>query len=418
MLLQSLTSLARRRKLFPVAHQNALAAGRLVRDTSSARHVSLIFKSLSDRTADDIVNLLGPIPSQAETLLLSLGNADNLLILEPDTLITATAISTAMPCPRKPLLQERLRSTNRISEAMLYGNLLHELFQLCLEQNEWDDAFRLLQARKLCKREANLAGIWQIDKQLDEVLEAISEKSKGWQAWAKVYVADQPHPQAVLSDPRGTTDDSNQVCLSAVHDIEEDIWSPKYGLKGKMDASLSTRVYGTSATPNEKRRHGVVTPFEIKTGKSTFSVMHHRAQTMLYTLLMSDRYSWHSLQAFNIVLTDSQMKTSQLAYCITLKLTKSIELHRPRTRSALCFSLAMHWQRIQVYVFPRILERVHRATSKILYHSHRRRIVRLRLSERYCPSPSIAPKSVKDASQLTHACCIERCVHPSSMFKG
>lgn len=81
-----------------------------------------------------------------------------------------------------------------------------------------------------------------------------------------------------------------RLAISSVHDIEEDVWSPRLGLKGKIDASVQSILTGPPdpAWPGGKENE-LVMPFEIKTGRST-SVMQHRAQTMLYTQMMTDRY--------------------------------------------------------------------------------------------------------------------------------
>jgi len=56
-----------------------------------------------------------------------------------------------------------------------------------------------------------------------------------------------------------------------------------FGLKGKIDATIQVTVQ----TREETRT--LTVPFELKTGKKS-NVIDHRAQTMLYTLLMTDRY--------------------------------------------------------------------------------------------------------------------------------
>lgn len=75
------------------------------------------------------------------------------------------------------------------------------------------------------------------------------------------------------------------LAITGLHDVEEDIWSPKWGLKGKVDASVQASIL----TPGAKQADENIAPLEIKTGRSV-GVMAHRAQTMLYTLLMEDRY--------------------------------------------------------------------------------------------------------------------------------
>lgn len=73
------------------------------------------------------------------------------------------------------------------------------------------------------------------------------------------------------------------VAINGLHDVEEDIWSPKWGLKGKVDASVQ------AVLERDGQRLEVVAPMEIKTGRAIGGVQ-HRAQTLLYTLLMEDRY--------------------------------------------------------------------------------------------------------------------------------
>lgn len=78
--------------------------------------------------------------------------------------------------------------------------------------------------------------------------------------------------------------------------MEEDIWSPTYGLKGKIDASVEAVVHDIDdhSTPFARaapkvNKNSSPMPFEIKTGRAVAG-MEHRAQTMLYTLLMGERY--------------------------------------------------------------------------------------------------------------------------------
>lgn len=78
------------------------------------------------------------------------------------------------------------------------------------------------------------------------------------------------------------------VCVNKVLDIEENIWSPMFGLKGKIDASVQV-LLGTSKRNPALDPRTLTVPFELKTGRMS-NVTSHRAQTMLYTLLMTDRY--------------------------------------------------------------------------------------------------------------------------------
>jgi DNA replication ATP-dependent helicase Dna2 len=59
-------------------------------------------------------------------------------------------------------------------------------------------------------------------------------------------------------------------------------------LKGKVDASVQVGINRAPSKVGSVVEENVA-PLEIKTGRSV-GVMAHRAQTMLYTLLMEDRY--------------------------------------------------------------------------------------------------------------------------------
>lgn len=73
-----------------------------------------------------------------------------------------------------------------------------------------------------------------------------------------------------------------RMSISKLLDVEEKIWSPKYGLKGVIDATVQITLQ------NETDEKLLTVPLEVKTGKKPTAA--HRAQTALYTVLCSDRY--------------------------------------------------------------------------------------------------------------------------------
>lgn len=72
------------------------------------------------------------------------------------------------------------------------------------------------------------------------------------------------------------------MCVSKLLDVEEHVWSPMYGLKGNIDATVQVTMQDGPKSRN------LTVPFEVKTGKNPTPA--HRAQTALYNLLLSDRY--------------------------------------------------------------------------------------------------------------------------------
>lgn len=99
-----------------------------------------------------------------------------------------------------------------------------------------------------------------------------------------------------MTNTRAERGETSLLAIPHLYDIEEDIWSPTYGLKGKIDASVEAIVHDVddSSTPFARsapqvKKYSSPMPFEIKTGRAVAG-MEHRAQTMLYTLLMGERY--------------------------------------------------------------------------------------------------------------------------------
>lgn len=74
--------------------------------------------------------------------------------------------------------------------------------------------------------------------------------------------------------------------MNKLLDVEEHVWSPKYGLKGNIDATVQVVMQ------DQEGERTLTVPFEIKTGRNNSNIS-HQAQTALYTLLLSDRYGKH-----------------------------------------------------------------------------------------------------------------------------
>ena len=68
--------------------------------------------------------------------------------------------------------------------------------------------------------------------------------------------------------------------IDEICDIEENVWIPKLGLKGKID--LTVKVCDDNKKIDKNSR---LLPLEIKTGRSTLSP-EHRGQVILYTMIM------------------------------------------------------------------------------------------------------------------------------------
>ena len=222
-----------------------------------------------------------PPSSPPGQITISDTDESHLLIVHPDHMLSATTVADSFDCIRKAVLQDRVKATGETNKSMVYGKILHEIFQQALSANRWDDTF----LGELVERtvQSHVEGLWELGMK-DTVLaeEEITAKMSELASWARIYVADNPSEVALVDDKQGG---KIWMGISKLIAIEEHIWSPRYGLKGNIDATVQATYRDHPNHPGKK----LIAPFEVKTGRTTQSPA-HRAQTALYTLLLSDRY--------------------------------------------------------------------------------------------------------------------------------
>ncbi|KAJ2895472.1 DNA replication endonuclease-helicase Dna2, partial [Coemansia aciculifera] len=232
------------------------------------------------------VNVVGDLPEMSENNMVVVDSrvSDILLVLQPDLLVACTHLSESFTCLRRAVLKgwvKEIPDKSPPNTVMLLGSLLHSLFQSCAMQNKWDDDTMNASIRSLIKD--NIASLWEC--QIDEttVHQQIVECVPTYQEWAQTYM----HHDAALGSTYTThrssasgSDSESLVAVSKIMDMEENVWSPKFGLKGKVDLTILAKYSDQGA---------LVQPFELKTGRNTQNTA-HRAQLVLYTLLLSDKY--------------------------------------------------------------------------------------------------------------------------------
>ncbi|KAI8384352.1 DNA replication factor Dna2-domain-containing protein [Radiomyces spectabilis] len=229
----------------------------------------------------DIVHI--PSSPTTNTSNIIIDNENNYLIIHPDRLISCTAVADSFFCLRKSVLQQKIKSISEYSEVLVHGNIIHQVIQQALQAGDFSsEAIQETIQRVVLD---SLDELYAIDQDEDTAIKILSMMAPEIKAFGEIYVGSEPKPWAKISDDVGPTVSSDMGCetlsINRILDIEEHLWSPTYGLKGMIDASIQVK-----ASPCGKI---LTIPLELKTGKSN-RVVSHRAQTILYTLLMSDRY--------------------------------------------------------------------------------------------------------------------------------
>jgi DNA replication ATP-dependent helicase Dna2 len=172
-----------------------------------------------------------------------------------------------------------------------------------MTSRRWEDAWVEEKIEEVIREK--ISDIAKINLSVEDARREIKLRAKGLKAFSEKYLADSPkvvlftgyalrelieiQTQAILTNTRSGPNETSRLAISQVLDIEEDIWSPIWGLKGKIDATVLA-VIADSKSPYAKANVSTgPKPFEIKTGRPVAG-LEHRAQTMLYTLLTEERY--------------------------------------------------------------------------------------------------------------------------------
>ncbi|KAK8964605.1 hypothetical protein KSP40_PGU019489 [Platanthera guangdongensis] len=227
----------------------------------------------------DTVHVVGKFDEDGKCVV---SHNENLVVIFPDILVSGTRVASSFNCPRRAVLDERLKASEH-STAALLGTLLHQMFQAGLLKDLPTRHF--LEERAAIILQQNIENLYACDANQTAISAQLLDAIPRILNWIKCF-RDMKESETPIVD-FGHSEGQKEVSIIEVMDIEEMAWAPKYGLKGIIDASLRIKKVSGIGDSTE-----TIIPLEFKTGKGTTgqSAMEHRAQVILYTLLMSERY--------------------------------------------------------------------------------------------------------------------------------
>eukprot|EP00794_Sanderia_malayensis_P004887 gene4887-5527_t len=223
------------------------------------------------------------------------------LTLFPNTLLSSTTISMGITCQRRAVLSE-LFKTDGPNQAMFLGTFLHDLFDFAIDKKVFSVVELKRKASKLLENYDNLNTLYSLGASEVEFMEKVDEYATLLSKWGKKFLKDTPQTSDEIVDFKlgssVNSDDVTRLSITEVVDIEENILCPSLGLKGKVDASVNVTVHRQPKVSKQNRQQQPASsakyhiPFELKTGKmfSKLGSIEHRAQVILYTLMMSEKY--------------------------------------------------------------------------------------------------------------------------------
>ncbi|XP_061089148.1 DNA replication ATP-dependent helicase/nuclease DNA2 isoform X1 [Conger conger] len=235
----------------------------------------------------NIVHLEGQCISGTWTI----DQASGFLVLTPDLLISGTSIANSVRCMRRAVLGERFKAFDGGSRQMLNGTIVHEIFQKAAMSRDF--SLEMLQhfASQALLGPQYLGEMYSLKLTEVDMQQGIQEYLPSLSDWANSYLSGSPQARSkqltihLPSEGRlSKQDGACSVIITDFVDIEENIWSPRFGLKGKIDLTARVRIHHRDRRPPQEK----IIPLELKTGKESNSI-EHRSQVILYTLMSLER---------------------------------------------------------------------------------------------------------------------------------
>lgn len=205
-------------------------------------------------------------------------NSDNLLILNPDILLSATLIGDTINCPRRSALKAKVDQRGNYSMALIVGEIVHIIFQSVLREGNSSTKFMNERLEDILNE--YLMTILSINESKETIREQVRNHLPYINTFFLQYAKKSPDAAPSVKTYERKSNKS-LFAASNIIDIEENIWSPIYGIKGMIDVTIEASLR------NDANDGKFIVPMELKSGSKRIE---HEAQTALYTLLMKDRY--------------------------------------------------------------------------------------------------------------------------------
>lgn len=134
------------------------------------------------------VHVIGNFTPKGQCII---DDAENMLILHPDQLISATVVADSFGCMRRAVLQDRVKATSEASPPLVYGTMLHEIFQEALLANKWDLPFLSKVIDRIAEK--HVEDLYTIKIGMASAKEHLQSKMIELSYWAKSFVSSKPN---------------------------------------------------------------------------------------------------------------------------------------------------------------------------------------------------------------------------------
>ncbi|XP_024871221.1 DNA replication ATP-dependent helicase/nuclease DNA2 [Temnothorax curvispinosus] len=205
-------------------------------------------------------------------------NNNGLLVTQPDLLISGTTITSGLFCNRRAVLTEKFRKIESLPNldgdysVMTVGSLVHQWLQKALRENicTLSDVMKLRD--DILRSKDTINYLYASELSLADCRKRMTEYAPRIFEFIQHYI--KGNKQQHISNLK----DNFQGSIDSIQDIEESVYIPKLGIKGRIDVTAEVNI-------NSRRR---IMPLELKTGRASYS-FEHRGQVILYLMMMGFR---------------------------------------------------------------------------------------------------------------------------------
>ncbi|XP_075155444.1 DNA replication helicase/nuclease 2 [Haematobia irritans] len=229
-------------------------------------------------SVDDIVSIKAEFDKELKAY--KVDKDQGFCVVNPDWLISGTTVVGSLFCRRKAVLQDRFKGIDPTNKVMVIGSLVHELLQITLEKGikELKDIEK--EATNLLNTQDTAFMLYSSQLTREDTTLEVMQFVKNIHRFVQQYIDERENTFPIEKD-------NFSGRISEVRDIEENLWIPQLGIKGKIDVSVKIQ-------PREKKgaitkfteKQEKVLPLELKTGRATFS-MEHKGQLILYQMMLN-----------------------------------------------------------------------------------------------------------------------------------
>lgn len=198
----------------------------------------------------------------------SVNNDHGFVTRHSDFLVSGTTIVGSLFCSRRSILADIYKGLDCSSAVMVIGTLLHQLFQTVLKRKQFNQKDIKVVIDEMINSPGFVHTLYESDMSFETTKKELIDFIPKIQTFVKTYL---------VGNQIGKEKKTWQGEIVSIEDIEDNLWVPAFGVKGKVDITVQANYGGTSK----------IMPIELKTGRASGSE-EHRGQVLLYTIMMKE----------------------------------------------------------------------------------------------------------------------------------